>query len=157
MRTTLTQKATHLLRLGRLPAALRTVLESEGGIVYLAEGIGISATFHTFKAQGIRCLWRKMGFIGFVALSERRIVTKAQCWHLVDLNVPYDDPRFQAITFRADRRCLVLAFDAADLMPPASGHTEVRLYVPDLFTVLDVLAAKGASVEPQPGVQRTYQ
>jgi hypothetical protein len=49
------KKVAGLLHIGQMPKALRTQLEGEGGLVWLEEGIPVTAILEAFKAPGISC------------------------------------------------------------------------------------------------------
>jgi len=107
---------------GRLPEAVRAQVESEAPIVYLAEGVLETARFRHYKAPGFRILHRWMGFIGYFVLSERRMIVKAGRYNKIDINVAYDEPLFQKMTFAVKPRYLSLAFDASAQNEQASDR-----------------------------------
>jgi hypothetical protein len=129
---TFTQKVAARLRLGRLPAA---------------EGIWETAIFRHYRAPQVYCRYRRMGFIGYFALSERRLIARAKGYHEIDVNVAYDEPRFQKLTFAVQPRYLSLAFDASLQSPEASGQIEIRLHLPDAATAAQILEQAGAHLE----------
>jgi hypothetical protein len=138
------QKLTARLGLGQLPEALRDQLESEGRILYLAEGILETALFRNYRAPSVYSSHRRMAFIGYFALSERRMVARAKGYHQIDVNMAYDDPRFQKITFAVRPKFLSLAFDASTQNAQASGQVEVRLHLPDIAAAARMLEQAGA-------------
>lgn len=144
---TVVQKVASLFRLGRLPAALRSQLETEAKVLHLAEGIWETAVFKDFRAPGNYCLWRSIGFTGFFVLTEKRMMAKARFYHYINVNVTYDDPRFRSITFSARPKMLSLAFDASLEDPEWSGQLEVHLHLPDVGTVAQILQRAGAQIE----------
>lgn len=121
-------------------------LESDGGVLYLAEGVITTAILTNFKAHQAQSMYRRIVFVGFFALSKRRIVVRAKCYNSVDIDVPYDDPRFKLISFAATPRYLSLSFDASPLLPTASGRIELRLHIPDIPEAAAILEAEGASI-----------
>jgi len=135
------------LHLGRLPEALRTQLESEGRILYLAENIGETAICKDYRAPGARSGRRWIWFIGYFVLTERRVVAKARWYHRVDVNVAYDEPLSPALAFHVKRKYLCLAWDASAQDPRTSGQLEVRLYLPDVTTAARLLEQAGARIE----------
>jgi hypothetical protein len=141
---TLTQRLAARLRLGRLPEAARTQLESEGRIVYLAEGIWETAIFRHYTAPGVRTGRRQISFIGYFALSERRMIVRARCYDEIKIDVAYDDALFKEMTFTVQRRYLSLAFDASAQSAQASGQIEVRLHLPDVAAATEILERAGA-------------
>jgi len=143
---TFIQKLATRLRLGQLPEAVRTQLESESRLLYLAEGIMETAIFRGYRAPGAYILQRRIVFIGYFALSEHWLVAKAKAYHETNVNVAYDDPRFKAITFTIRPRYLALTFDASAQSPQASGQLEVRLHLPDIMTAARILEQAGAQI-----------
>jgi hypothetical protein len=144
--TTFRQKLAAILRLGQLPQTVRAQLESEGRILYLAEGIKETAVFRDYRGPYNYALARWMAFTGYFALTERRLVAKAKAYHEINVNVAYDDPRFKAITFTVRPRYLALAFDASTQSPQASGQIEVRLHLPDQAAATKILEQAGARI-----------
>jgi hypothetical protein len=144
---TFLQKLATGLHLGRLPARVRTQLESEGGILYLAEGIWETAILRHYRAPGAYCRHRRMGFIGYFALSERRLIAKARAYHEINVNVAYEEPRFKAMTFAVRPKYLAVAFDASAQSPEASGQIEIRLHLPEVDLAAQILARAGAHME----------
>ncbi len=142
----LLQKLTSGLHLGQLPATVRAQLESEGRILYLAEGIRETAIFRRYRAPGAYIWRRAIAFIGYFALSERRLVAKAKQYHEVNVNVAYDDPLFKTMTFTVRPRYLALAFDASAQSPRASGQIEIRLHLPDIAAATKILEQAGAQI-----------
>jgi len=143
---TVVQRLATGLGLGRLPDALRAQLESEGPIVYLAEGILETAIFRRYKAPGIRSRHRRIGFIGYFVLSERRMVVKAKRYNEVNINTAYDDALFKKLTFAVRPRYLSLVFDASEQGAQASGQIEVRLHLPDVVVAAKILEQAGARI-----------
>jgi hypothetical protein len=143
---TFIQKIANFFHLGRLPDDIRAQMIQDGGIVYLAEGAIATVIYDNFRMPGYFCRYRRMTFIGFFALSDRRIVSRAGGYHKIDINTTYDDPKFKGITFKSNLNCLKIQFDPAEYIPEASGQIEVRLSLPDLSRVADILKQKGAHV-----------
>jgi hypothetical protein len=143
---TFLQRLATRLRLGQLPEAVRTQLESEGRLLYLAEGIMETAIFRGYRAPGVYSWRRKALFIGYFALSERRLVAKAKRFHEINVDVAYDDPRFKKMTFTVRPEYLSLAFDASTQSSQASGQLEVRLHLPDIMTAARILEQAGAQI-----------
>lgn len=141
---TFTQKLAAKLRLGRLPEALRAELEADGRLRYLAEGILKSVIFRDYRVPGARIHHRRMAFIGYFALSERRLVAGAKAFHEMDVKAAYDEDLFRKMAFAVQPRYLSLVFDATDQDPQASGQIEVRLHLPDIPAVARLLEQAGA-------------
>jgi len=144
--TTTVQKLAGILHLGRIPSLLRSQLEADGRILYLAEGVAETAIFKDFRAPGAYCSYRCIAFVGFLALSQKRLVVKAKFGHQISINMPYEDPRFHKLTFTATPKRLSVAFDASLQGPGISGHLEVRAHLPDVATVTAILQKVGAQV-----------
>lgn len=130
MKTTVTQRIARVFGVGRVPAALRRQLETEAPLLYVAEGIAETVTLKDFKAPGVRCGWRKMGLVGFVIVTEKRLIAKARSYHHVDLDLTFADPRFQQITLAGEDDVFLMRFDASLKGPGYSGQVEVRLHLP---------------------------
>lgn len=143
---TIVQKVAGGLGLGRVPGSLRAQLESEGPIRYLAEGILETAVFRHYQAPGFYSWRRRIAFIGYFVLSERRLVARAKCFHSIDINAAYDEPLFGKMTITARRRYLSLAFDASATNAQASGQVEARLHLPDVAAAAAILERVGARV-----------
>jgi hypothetical protein len=127
----LTQRIALRFGLGRVPAAFRRKLEAESPSLYVAKGVAETVTLRNFRAPGVRCGWRKMGFIGFVVVTEKRFVAKARAYHHIDLDLAVTDPRFQQILFTREADVMLLQFDASLRGTDYSGEVEVRLHLPD--------------------------
>ena len=143
---TFVQKLAAKLRLGRLPGTLRTQVESEGRILYLAEGILETAIFRHYKTPNACSSHRRIAFIGYFALSERRIVAKAKCYHEIDVNVAYDDALFKSMTFAVRPKYLSLAIDASAQSAQASGQMELRLHLPYPAAAAKILEQAGTQM-----------
>ncbi len=144
--STLAQKVAARLRLGRLPQATRAQLESEGRILYLAEGVLETAIFRDYKAPGARIVHRRSAFIGYFVLSERRMVVKAKAYHEINVNVAFADEAFKKMTFAVRPGYLSLGFDASAQSAQASGQIEIRVHLPDIAAVSKVLQQAGAQI-----------
>ncbi len=142
--TKMIQRAARFLGVGQLPDALRTQLDAEGGLLWFEEGIPVTAILREFKAPGTFCGYRRMSFLGFAALTERRLIVSARFFNQASVDISYDDPRFKDITFNVDRKHLSLTFNAAGILPGAAGEVTLRLGLSDLPTVTQILAQKGA-------------
>ena len=140
------QKITRLMHVGQLPQEARDQLVAEGGVLYVDEGIPVTAILQGFKAPGLFCGYRRMSFVGFLALSDRRIVVRTSFYNEASVNVGFDDPQFQAITFRTVGKRLEMTFDAKGLIPRASGTVTLRVRLSDPSRVCELLRAKGAAI-----------
>ena len=149
--STFVQRLAAGLRLGRLPGAVRAQLESDGRILYLAEGVLQTAIFRNYRAPGVRSNFRRISFIGYFALSQRRMVVKARCYHQININAAYDDAAFRKMTFAVRPSYLSLVFDASAQSPEASGQVEVRVHLPDLAAAAQILEQRGAQLTRNDG------
>jgi hypothetical protein len=134
-----------------LPGAVRAQLESDGGILYLAEGVLQTAIFRDYRAPGVRSNYRRVSFIGYFALSQRRMVVKARCYDEININAAYDDAAFKKMTFAVRPRYLSLAFDASAQSAQASGQVEVRVHLPDVTAAAEILEQGGAQLTRNDG------
>ncbi len=144
--STFVQRLAAGLGLGRLPGAVRAQLESDGRILYLAEGVLQTAIFRDYRAPGVRSNYRRISFIGYFALSQRRMVVKAKCYHQININAAFNDAAFKKMTFAIRGRYLSLVFDASAQSAQASGQVEVRLHLPDFAAAAKILEQSGAHV-----------
>jgi hypothetical protein len=150
------KKVAKLLHIGQMTKALQRQLEGEGGIVWLEEGIPVTAVLRAFKAPGIRCGYRRMSFVGFVAMSKRRLVASASFFHKTEVNVAFEDPEFKAITFSVAGNRLSMSFEAAGLIPDASGEVTLRFATFDLPVAAQLLAERGGRIgEPDGAANRS--
>jgi hypothetical protein len=138
------QKAARFLRIGQLPDLLRTKIGAEGGFLWLEEGILVTAILRDFKAPGTFCGYRRISFLGFAAMTQRRMVVSARFFNQASMDVDYDGPRFKDITFSLDGKHLSLSFNAAGFLPNAAGEVTLRLGVSDLPKATQILRQKGA-------------
>jgi hypothetical protein len=143
MKTTVTQRIAQVLGLGRVPSPLRRQLETESPILYVAEGIAETITLKDFKAPSVRCGWRKMGLIGFVIVTEKRLVAKTRSYHHVDLDLTFADPRFQQINLAREGDLFLMQFDASLKGSGYSGQVEVRLRLPSQDQLIAALGKVG--------------
>ncbi len=114
--------------LGKLPVQVRAVLEKEG-IVLFDEGIRGSVTMRNFRSPTRRSSWRRVGFVGSVVLTRRRLALFALSKPVI--NVPLDHQRFDALEIslpREDKLCI--RFEAADFHDDRSGTLECRVRTP---------------------------
>jgi len=83
-----------------------------------------------------------MGFIGYLALSQKRLAAHAGFWNRINLNVPYTDPRFAAISIQAERKTVALSYDASKMSPDASGRFTIRYHLPNPEEAARLLQSK---------------
>ena len=149
MTKTLVQRLAGFLNLGRLPAEIRTRLESEGGITYLAEGVAQTAMLTDFRAPGIRCAYRRISAVGCLAMSPRSLVLRGQAYHQVNVDLSFEDPGLSRMHFALKVRHLAVRFDAQGLIPEASGGVELRLGLPDAPEAARLLRQAGVEVRTE--------
>ncbi len=132
----------HLFGLGKIPKDHRAALESEG-LTLVEEGLHGSVTFRRFKAPGKRYSWRKSWFTGSVVLTRTRVIAFAFSKRII--NVPFDDPRLNKLSCRAqDDTYLCFSFDATDFNSEMSGNVEVRFTTPQAHLIADRLRSEQA-------------
>jgi hypothetical protein len=137
------QKLARLFGIGQLPGTLRNQIDAEGGWLWLEEGISVTAILRGFKAPGNCCSYRQTWFIGFAALTRRRMIVSAGFYNKAVVNVPYDDPHFKDIDFSLEGNRVCLSFNPARFLPDTSGDVTLRLGVTDVPTLTRVLSEKG--------------
>ncbi|MDX9974382.1 MAG: hypothetical protein RBU21_15460 [FCB group bacterium] len=147
MSATLTQRIATFLHLGKMPLNILGQISSEGEILYSAEGIGETVILRSFRAPGHYASRRKMAFVGYFAITERRIVARAGAYNCIGINVSFDDPRFQQLEFKATEKYLCIAYDASIQADNMSGQVEIRLHLPDIDKAARILAEKGARID----------
>ncbi len=117
-----------LFGFGRAPKALRAELESEG-LVLLDEGLWVSIVYRRYRSPRAYFGWKHTGILGFLALSERRLVGSAYSRDYV--NLPFDllTPDNVRYELRGPE-CLEVSFDAADFHGDRSGTVRGRYHTP---------------------------
>jgi hypothetical protein len=146
MAKTFTQKVAGWFGIGRVSEDIRLRLMAESEIEYLAEGIWQTAIYSNFGAPGQYASSRRMGFVGYVAMSHKRLVARAGGYNRVDINMAFGDRKFGDVIWMLAPGYVSLAFDAASHIPGASGRIEVRLHVPDAAELASKLVARGVNV-----------
>lgn len=131
------QRLAGWLRIGSMPDEFRAQLESEGLLV-LAERIRVTVIYRNFKAPGRRYSGKHAGALGSLGLSTRRIVGFAFSQSVI--HVPYDHPKFKAITLKAEHgKYLSASFDASEFNADHSGNVEIRFYLPNVAEAIKIL------------------
>jgi hypothetical protein len=116
-----------VFRGGRFPETYYDLLNAEG-IALLEEDVRIVVTYGR----------RRIGMRGAIAISERRLAVWSTRGKQID--VPFADPKFQALEISADLDDgLLIAFDAHALDDKQSGRVEMRLRVADAERVAHTL------------------
>ena len=113
-----------LLGVGRIPASLMSQLQAEG-VILSDEGVKGSIIFRDFSAPGKRFLWKRVGIVASIALTELRLLALSDSKPII--NVPLTDERLQAMRFWLDKdETLCVAFDAGLFQVDSTGTIEYR-------------------------------
>src|SRR5664279_1963003 len=121
--------------LGKLPAAMRSQLESEG-IILLYEKLRGSITYRNFYAPGRYSSYRKVGLTSSIAVTRTRLYATAFSKPAID--VPFSDERIRSMNFSVeDGSKLLVAFDASLFHPDWSGTIEYRFKMPEAQQFLE--------------------
>lgn len=126
-----------ILGLGKIPAADRQALESEG-IEVDEEGRWVSITYVNYRAPGKAFLKRRQWVIGSLVITKQRLVGYLFSRRL--FNLPLNDAdlaKFKIVV--EDGRRLCLCGDAADFNSNQSGRLEFRFSIPDPEKVIQRL------------------
>lgn len=115
------------LRLGRLPAEAEIWVPSATRRIE-AESLRASVTMLDLRSPGWACNWRRIWFVGSIAMSDRRIV--AYRWNKRLINTDFDDPRFPELEFSAEGPVLKIAHEAGVYREGWSGVLEYRFRTP---------------------------
>lgn len=83
-----------LFKMGSIPKELRSVLEEEG-VVVADEGMGGWYVTKNLKTPRRRSKYRKEGFSGFLAITQKRIV--AYTFKKRQINILVDDPKISEL------------------------------------------------------------
>lgn len=127
--------------MGAMPAGLRTRLQEEG-LAAADEGLRGTWFSKDFKAPGRRSLYKSRGFIGFLAISNKRIVAYAN--GRPQINLPVDDPRVAHLhseLIGEDRICI--SFETAHFHSDWQGVVELRYQTEKARTFHDALMHLG--------------
>ena len=130
-----------LFKTGSIPTEMREKLEAEG-LVAADEGLRGTWFSKDFKAPGRRSLYKSRGFIGFLAISSKRIVAYANGWP--QINLPVDDPRVADLyseLMGEDRICI--SFETAHFHSDWQGVVELRFRTEMTHTFHDALLHLG--------------
>ena len=130
-----------LFKTGSIPEGVRAKLEAEG-LVAADEGLrGMWFSRH-FKAPGRRSLYKSRGFIGFLAISSKRIVAYGNGRQ--QINLPVDDQRVADLhseLMGEDRICI--SFETAHFHTDWQGVVEMRFQTDKAKTFHDALLHVG--------------
>jgi hypothetical protein len=117
-----------LFGIGKLPAKMRDVLESEH-VELMDEGVRGSAVLRGFKAPGRYSSYRKSWFSGSLVITRLRFAAFAYSKPLV--NVPLDDEHLAKLELALDGgEVLIVAFEAGDFHTDRSGWIQCSFATP---------------------------
>ena len=117
-----------LFKLGGIPNKVRPVLEAEGLVLY-DEGIGGWIVTRKFKAPGKRFRHRWKSFSGFLAITEKRVISYG--YFHPQINVPVDDPRLSSLhTELVGEQKLSISFETSLFHSDWQGVIELRFNTP---------------------------
>lgn len=100
------------------------MIESEG-VVLCDEGIGGSLFLKNYRRPGRRCKYRVEGFAGFLAITNKRIISYS-FWRC-QINIPVDDPKRKMLYVQLlNPERLQLSFESSNFMPKHQGVVRLR-------------------------------
>ena len=109
---------------GTLPDDLRAQLTAEG-LDQEEEGIRGTVTYRHYRAPHRRSKWRRQWIRAALAITDQRLLIAIRGRPFV--NVPWDDPRLDAMEMSVEDDRLLIAFDPALFDERRSGRIELRL------------------------------
>ncbi len=109
---------------GTLPDDLRAQLVAEG-LDQEEEGLRGTVTYRHYRAPHRRSNWRRQWIRAALAISDRRLVVAIRGRPFID--VPWDDPRLDAMEMSVEDDRLLIAFDPSLFDERRSGRVELRL------------------------------
>lgn len=113
-----------LFGLGRMPAKMRSALEAEG-LRLSDEGLSGVYVTRDLKAPGKRFKYRQEGFLGWLALSEKRLV--AYSFGKRQIHIACDDPKLSELQIALHKpEELTLSFASEVFQPGWQGQIELR-------------------------------
>jgi hypothetical protein len=113
-----------LLGSGTLPDDLRAELTAEG-LDQEEEGLRGTVTYRRYRAPHRRSHWRREWIRAALAITDRRLLVAIRGRPFLD--VPWDDPRLDAMEVSVDDDRLLISFDAGLFDERRSGRVELRL------------------------------
>jgi hypothetical protein len=129
-----------LFGLGRIPAQVKTQLESEW-VVLQDEGIGGSVTYRNFHRPGEYASWSREYYVAALIVTRTRVLALAFSKPIID--VSFADNRFQSLDFALEKADLLrVAFDASLFHADWSGTIEYRFRTSQAQAFLDVLKSR---------------
>ena len=122
----LPEKIREFFRLSDIPSRVREILEQEG-ILFLAEGIRVSAFYRRFKAPGKSFRNKRETSWGALGISRKRIIGYALRRRIIHL--PLDSPQIGQVKFSlVEGKVLVIDADPSISDPRRSGSMEIRFH-----------------------------
>lgn len=134
-----------LFGIGGIPRKTRSQLEAEG-ILIADEGMGGCMISRKVKSPDRRCFHREEGFIGWLAVTRRRIV----CFTLGrrQINIPVADEKIRELHVKIPAKdTLSISFDSAAFRKDWSGNIEFRFRTEKGRQFHDALISMGARGE----------
>ena len=119
---------TSLFGIGRLPGAMRPIVEDET-IELLDEGVSGAIVLRRYRAPGRYHGYRWSGFLGSIVLTGARFAVFR--FSRPAVNVSRDPELLEQLDLRIpEEGRLVIRFSADAFDPDASGEVEIRLKTP---------------------------
>ena len=113
-----------LFKIGKMPGKLKKVLETENLILF-DEGIGGWLIMKNIRAPGKRFKHRIVGFTGFLAVTEKRIIAYSYWKHI--LNVPVDHPNFRTLRCELANPCRIeITYESSHFNEKWTGEIKLR-------------------------------
>ena len=124
--------------LGRIPAAQRWELQSEGELL-CEEGLRASITYRHFHAPGKYFRWRKKwALVGSIVLTQKRLAVFL--WKRAFIIIAYDDPRMKEIAFEGENSgSFSLTCNASMLDASWSGTIELRFSTAEATRIMEII------------------
>jgi hypothetical protein len=133
-----------LFKVGGIPKTLRSVIESEE-IVVCDEGIGGWMLMKDFRAPGKRFKRRMDNFVGFLVITQKRILSHLYGKPILDILL--DDPKVSAIqTELTNPNQLELSFESSLIQENWSGRITLRYNTPkakEFYGILSKIVQTG--------------
>lgn len=113
-------------RLSDFPLEQKTQMEREG-LLFLAEGVRVTAVYQRFKAQGKRFRNKRETAWGSLAVSRKRIT--GFCFRKRVIHLPLDSDEVKSVKFSlVDGKVLIIDVDPSLFDPRRSGRIQVRYH-----------------------------
>lgn len=140
-----------LLRIGRLPGALRAELEPEG-ILYFDEYVPVTRRFHG-AVPGLRSAGSIASYVGALVLTEARVLATLSslpklAGRTIDLR--WDDPQAGPVTGELSPSGLTLDVDVAEIDERFTGELSLHYKTDIPESVLDRLPRTSVAFDATP-------